>query len=85
MELKVKSSIIQLCESRAPDGTICPSEVARAVWPDDWRTHMEDVRAVGVELAKANVIEITQRGIVLDPSNEIRGAIRYRVAQRSAP
>ncbi len=76
---RIGLAIVALCRARSDGVTICPSEVARALWPDDWRAHMKDVRAVGVELAKANDIEITQRGIVRDPNDEIRGAIRYRV------
>jgi hypothetical protein len=79
MKNSIEALIISLCETRVPNGTICPSEVARALWPSDWREHMNDVRDVGVALAVANKIEITQRGVVRDPDDEIRGAIRYRL------
>jgi hypothetical protein len=79
MKNSIEALIISLCETRVPNGTICPSEVARALWPNDWREHMNDVRDVGVALAVANKIEITQRGVVRDPNDEIRGAIRYRL------
>jgi hypothetical protein len=79
METFIKTSIVALCETRAPKGSLCPSEVARALWPLDWREHMAEVRAAGVELAKASQIEITQGGAICDPGSDIRGAIRYRL------
>jgi uncharacterized protein (DUF2461 family) len=79
MKSAIKSSILNLCEARALNSTICPSEVARALWPNDWREHMNDVREAGLALARENKIEITQRGVPRDPNAEIRGAIRYRL------
>jgi [ribosomal protein S5]-alanine N-acetyltransferase len=76
---RIAASIIELCSSRSDSATICPSEVARALWPNDWRTRMNDVRDVGRSLAREGKIEITQRGVVRNPNNEIRGAIRYRL------
>jgi hypothetical protein len=40
---------------------------------------MDEVRNVGIALAHAGEIEITQRGEALDPSAPLRGAIRYRI------
>jgi hypothetical protein len=79
MKNAIENSITSLCEKRAPEGTICPSEVARALWPSDWREHMNEVREAGSQLARENKIEITQRGVVRSPDDEIRGAIRYRL------
>jgi hypothetical protein len=75
---RIRTEILRQCETRAPDRTICPSEVARVLWPTDWRDHMDEVRDVGTELARASAIQITQRGCARDPHDEIRGAIRYR-------
>lgn len=78
-EADIASEILRQCAERAPDRTICPSEVARALWPDDWRLHMNEVRAVGIALATAGKIVITQGDEVRSPSVSIRGPIRYRV------
>lgn len=75
---RIADAIIERCSARTSGATICPSEVARALWPHDWRARMQTVRSVGLHLAKEGCIEITQRGIVCDASGEIRGAIRYR-------
>jgi hypothetical protein len=67
-----------LAGHRAPDRTICPSDVARAVGGDGWRSTMEPVRDVVRELARAGEVEVTQRGAVLDPDGEWRGPVRIR-------
>jgi hypothetical protein len=79
MKSPIQVAIIERCSARAPSGTICPSEVARALWHNNWREHMNDVREVGVTLAREGAIEITQRGVAQNPNDEIRGAIRYRL------
>jgi hypothetical protein len=75
----IRAEIVRQCAARAPNRSICPSEVARALWPAEWREHMDEVRGVGTQLACAAEIQITQRGSVRDPHDEIRGAIRYRL------
>ena len=57
--------------------TICPSDVARAVSPDDWRPLMEPTRAAARRLVAAGNAEITQGGRVVDPSTA-KGPIRIR-------
>jgi hypothetical protein len=79
---QIAERILQCCASRAPTGSICPSEVARALWPEGWREKMDAVRAVACALARDGQIEITQRGLVIDP-DMLRGAIRLRL-RRSA-
>ncbi|MBA2322300.1 MAG: DUF3253 domain-containing protein [Deltaproteobacteria bacterium] len=71
--------ILALLAERAPDATICPSEAARALDPEDWRGRMDDVRAAAARLAAAGVIEVTQGGAVVDPG-AARGPIRLRRA-----
>ncbi len=80
----IAQTILALCTERSENNaTICPSEVARALSPDDWRELMNDVRTVGTRLARESKIEITQRGEARDPNAEIRGAIRYRFARKA--
>ncbi len=75
---QIAACTLRLCESRAPTGSICPSEVARALWPDAWREQMAAVRAVACVLAREGRIEITRAGVVIDP-DALRGAIRLRL------
>ena len=59
-------------------GTVCPSEVARAVGDDDsWRDLMEPARRAARRMVAAGEVEITQGGRVVDPSTA-KGAIRIR-------
>ena len=57
--------------------TFCPSEVARAVAPDDWRPLMEPVRRAARRLVAAGSLEMLQKGRRVDPSTA-RGPIRLR-------
>jgi hypothetical protein len=79
MNEAIRTEILRQCAMRAPNRSICPSEVARALWPSGWREHMDEVRGVGIQLASMSAIQITQRNSVCDPHAEIRGAIRYRL------
>lgn len=74
----VESAIGELLNARADGATICPSEAARHVAPDDWRDHMEMTRQVAREMARSGTIEICQSGVALDPDDEFRGPIRLR-------
>ena len=75
---RIAACVLKLCATRAPDGSICPSEVARALWPQDWRGQMPAVRSVAQELARSGRIEITRRGTPVDPKT-LRGAVRLRL------
>lgn len=66
----------QLLAARARDASICPSEAARAV-AADWRPLMERARRAARRLVAAGLAEITQGGVVVDPSTA-KGPIRVR-------
>ena len=70
----VEAKILEMLEGRT--GTMCPSEVARAL-SDDWRPLMDDVRAAAGRLVASGDIEVTQGGAVVDPATA-RGPIRLR-------
>jgi hypothetical protein len=80
---RIESAILERLATRSPSVTICPSEVARALWPstrvgvDPWREKMPEVHAAATRLALAGKIEITQGGDVVDPTL-VRGARRLR-------
>jgi hypothetical protein len=71
--------MLQLLESRHPK-TICPSEVARALAPEDWRPLMDAVREVAQRLQRRGRIDITQRGKAVTPEHA-RGPLRLRLAR----
>ncbi|UBF28135.1 DUF3253 domain-containing protein [Kovacikia minuta CCNUW1] len=72
--------LAQVCD-RGLEKTICPSEVARAIGGENWRSLMPEVRSVGAELVKSGDIEATQRGKVVDPL-KTKGPIRFRVTEK---
>jgi hypothetical protein len=78
---RIEAVIFALLEERAPGRTICPSEAARALAPDDWRPLMQPVRDVAADLAADGRLEVTQRGEVVDV-REARGPIRLRLPPR---
>ncbi len=70
--------LLALLGARSADATICPSEVARAIEPDDeaaWRALMPDVRRIAAELATRGVVRVTQKGRPVDAMTA-RGPIR---------
>ena len=44
----------------------------------NWRAKMGATRAVGRELARAGLIDITQGGVRRDPDSDIKGPWRFR-------
>ncbi|TQS42232.1 DUF3253 domain-containing protein [Cryptosporangium phraense] len=77
---RIEAAIIDLLAQRAPEATICPSEVARQLGGKDWRPMMEPVRAAARRLVAAGEVEITQSGEVVDPETA-KGPIRIRRTQ----
>jgi len=53
-----KAAALSLLADRAPDATVCPSEVARAVAPD-WREAMPAVHAAIDELLRAGLVRLS--------------------------
>ena len=76
----LEQAILTLLEQRPRQASICPSEAARLVAPDDWQPLMEPARAAARRLAASGTIKITQQGRVVDPA-AIRGPVRLRRAR----
>jgi hypothetical protein len=72
----VCEAIDRLLADRQPTATICPSEVARALSPHDWRRLMPQVRAVAFRMATEGKLEVRQRGRTVVPDGTLRGPIR---------
>ena len=65
--------------SKRPAGTsICPSEVARASFAQDWRENMESVRRAARRLVARGQVDILQKGRIVD-ADRARGPIRIRL------
>lgn len=72
----IRDTILHLLNERDVGKSICPSEVARIIKPVGWRSLMPGVREVVRELARAGVVEVTQKQKRLSPEDEWRGPIR---------
>ena len=81
LDAALEAAILDLLRAR-PGGTICPSEAARRVRPDDWRPLMEATRRAARRLAGQGRIEVTQGGRPVDPG-AFRGAVRLRPGGRA--
>lgn len=73
----LEESIRATLATRAVTSSMSPSEAARAVGGDDWRTLMEPARRVARRMMASGEVEITQGGEVIDPT-DIHGPIRIR-------
>jgi hypothetical protein len=76
----LEEATLTLLAARPRGATICPSEAARAVAGEDdetWRPLMERARCAARRLVERGVVEITQRGVAVEPS-AARGPIRVR-------
>jgi hypothetical protein len=74
----IEDEILEMLMRRGEGKTICPSEVARKLYPESWREELEHVRQIARKLVKEEKIVITQAGQVIDPDS-FKGAIRLRL------
>ncbi len=70
----IKSTLVE----RGQEKSTCPSEIARMLFPKDWRTHMKDIVKVAIDLQNEGEALITQKGIPIDVSN-IKGPVRIKL------
>ena len=74
----IEEAILALCRERGPLKTICPSEAARMLVDDErWRSLMPAVREAAMRLAQRDLIDVCQRGRVVDIAHA-QGPIRLR-------
>lgn len=81
----IADTIVSLCAQRGPAKTCCPSEVARRIAPDDWRGHMDAVRAAAVALHKRGRVRVLQRGRLVSTDTPITGPIRLQIVTDDPP
>ncbi len=77
---RLEAAIRALAGHRGSRSSTCPSDAARAVGGEDWLALMDDARDTARSLARAGLVQITQRGAVLDPDADWRGPVRIRTA-----
>lgn len=81
-KLRIERTIRALVKDRSP-ATVCPSEVARALHANDWRSLMGRVREVAGAMAQRGELVITQRGKAVDVTTA-RGPVRLGAVSSAA-
>ncbi|XP_063429803.1 uncharacterized protein LOC134712310 isoform X2 [Mytilus trossulus] len=79
---EIKAGILALVQKRGPTKTCCPSEVARKLSPNNWRSLMECVRDAARELQQNELIDICQKGIPVI-TKTWTGPIRLRLRTKA--
>ena len=75
LDERLAATMRALLRNRQATSTICPSDVARVVAGEGFRTRMDDARRVAAALRDAGVVRTTQMGDAVDPLTA-RGPIR---------
>lgn len=74
----ILTTILTVATQRGTEKSTCPSEIARILFPEDWREHMKDVVDVAIDLHHQGKVAITQKGVPIDV-NHIKGPIRIKI------
>lgn len=67
-----------MAADRGADKTICPSEVARAMFGENWRSEMQAVRDAAFNLAAQNQVTVMQKGKKVE-LEKVKGPIRIQI------
>lgn len=78
--MNLTTTIIEQAAERGKDKTICPSEIARELWPDSWRDHMAEVRKAAFALRDNGRVIITQKGQIVTGDDPV-GPIRIKIVE----
>ena len=78
-DAQLEAAVLTLVRQRGSLSSACPSEVARSLSSNAWRTLMPRVRDVAARLAQAGLLDISQRGQSVPPQGPWHGPIRVRL------
>ncbi len=80
---QIETALLALIAQRGQQASACPSEVARTLSHDDWRTLMPRIRQVAGQLALRGLLDISQGGQSVPaatlPNGPWKGPIRVRL------
>ncbi|MBS9524620.1 DUF3253 domain-containing protein [Litoribacter ruber] len=74
----LETAIMDMGRQRG-DKTFCPSEIARWMYPEDWRAFMPDVQEEMMRLYQEGKIVVTQKGNEVDKNQMPAGPVRIWV------
>ena len=75
---KITTTIVSTATHRGAKKSTCPSEIARMLFPNNWRKHMKDVLEVAIDLHNKGSVVITQKGMPVDVKN-FKGPVRIKI------
>lgn len=82
-EAAIVQAIEALLSARAAGASICPSDAARSLRADEWRSLLPAIRRVAATLTRQGRLRITQgeRAVSADEieQHRVRGPIRLRL------
>lgn len=71
----LRTAILDFCR-RKKGKTFCPSEVVRQLFPQDWELFMVDIREEMMHMYREGLIQVSQKGNLIDPGNDPIGPVR---------
>ncbi|WP_232825677.1 DUF3253 domain-containing protein [Algoriphagus litoralis] len=71
----LRVAILDFCRRRKLK-SFCPSEVVRQIYPEDWMLFMPEIRDEMMKMYREGLIQVTQKGIPIDPNLPPRGPVR---------
>ena len=74
----IESAIFDRLAALPPGKSICPSEVARELQPEQWQRMLPKVRAVAVGLMRQGRLVILKKGKPVNP-DAFKGVVRLRL------
>jgi len=76
--IDIQAAILRIAKKRGSQKSTCPSEIARMVFPNDWRNHMKDVVNEAIQLHHNGCVLITQKSKPVD-IDRIKGPVRIKL------
>ncbi|MGB3606500.1 MAG: DUF3253 domain-containing protein [Psychroserpens sp.] len=75
----IEEKHLEFAKARGSEKTYCPSEVARTLFPNNWRDKMDALRLVADDLFNENKLIVSQYSKDLDTKpSKVKGHIRLR-------
>ena len=76
--IDLQAAILRIATQRGSQKSTCPSEIARMLFPNDWRNHMKDVVNEAIQLHHNGRVVITQKSKPVD-IDRIKGPVRIKL------
>lgn len=77
----LRVAILDFC-NRRKGKSFCPSEVVRRIFPEDWELFMPDVQEEMMEMYREGLIQVTQKGVLIDSVKNPKGPVRISAVNK---